>query len=666
MPDLPSPKPRDDDALEGASGAFAVLIAWFALGIVNAVVIAFTVRSTRVVTAMVHHLFDAGQFLALGLASSALVEAWTRWGRPKRHWNVALLFAGALGLGSVTLTADLEHMSQRVTLGVPPSVVLWGSVTAVALTIPIAWLVGRLLARPLWRWLAVLAGCGVQVGNAIILPNDYPAAHLYLALAASTLAAASIGGVRLPRRFVSLLTRRRGRIIAGVVRAIATVVAAFALVHPPPPSVTTQLLRGSGSVLPPYLGQLHSFWLPSSASVTPYAAAWYSDRTKLDAIAPSGPPVMGEDPIVILLSVDALRADLVSDAKHDASLPNIAKLRDQSLRFVNARTPGSQTVYTITALFSGIYFSQQYWSKKQIRKTKQLWPHEDPTVRFPQLLTDGGVATVHYSGADWMRAPWGVVRGFKEETWVRDKSHRYSRAHVLAKRVAERIKRHGSGPMFLFVHFLDPHAPYNLSSVKGSSFERYVGECAMVDEAIGEIERVIRESSSRKRVMVVVTGDHGEAFGEHHSKHHATTLYDEVLRVPLLIRAHGIEPRDVSTPVSLIDLGPTFLDLFQQPTPAYFMGETLVPFMRGANPTLHRPIVAEGRLKRSLVMPNGYKLIVDQRRKTVELYDLKADPEELDNLADDEQRVQPALALMTQFFDAHQIKRKGYKIPYRR
>ena len=143
-------------------------------------------------------------------------------------------------------------------------------------------------------------------------------------------------------------------------------------------------------------------------------------------------------------------------------------------------------------------------------------------------------------------------------------------------------------------------------------------------------------------------------------------MYEELIRVPLFIKIPGVAPRKVNTPVALVDLGPTILDLVGLPTPGYNMGQSLVPFLRGQTPKLNRPILAETRLKKSLVMDDGYKVIIDDRSHTTEVYNLNADPNETRNLYDgpgspDASRVD----LLRFFFDIHTIRRPGYVIPYR-
>jgi arylsulfatase A-like enzyme len=161
-----------------------------------------------------------------------------------------------------------------------------------------------------------------------------------------------------------------------------------------------------------------------------------------------------------------------------------------------------------------------------------------------------------------------------------------------------------------------------------------------------------------------VMSDHGEAFGEHGMTWHGTTLYDELLRVPLMIWTHAGPPRTVADPVSLMDLGPTILDLMGVATPARFMGQSLVPYLRGERPNLTRPILAEARLQRALVTPDGMKVIYDTRSQTVEIFDLNRDPKEEKNLfgiAGDD-----PLGELRTFFQVHTLRRPGYEVPYRK
>jgi arylsulfatase A-like enzyme len=162
---------------------------------------------------------------------------------------------------------------------------------------------------------------------------------------------------------------------------------------------------------------------------------------------------------------------------------------------------------------------------------------------------------------------------------------------------------------------------------------------------------------------LIISADHGEAFGEHGTLYHSKSLYDELIHVPLWIRIAGQQGRRIQTPVSLIDMGPTLLDLFGAPTPGYFKGQSLVPLLRGEEPNLTRPIAAETRLRQTLVFPEGIKAIKDQLSGAREVYDLNTDPLELRNIVDHTDRKYQDM--LDVFFAVHKNPMYERTAPYR-
>ncbi len=636
----------------------AVFVAFVLLLLANAVAVQLGDGSAQAVRLRgLHHLYQAGRHLgvallvALALAVHARVRR--RWpARPALDWLVLGLLAFALA--GLTLTEDLANFSGNL-LPSSPQLALWLLVAAAALGVVAAAYVARWLARPWLRWLPVLVGAAILFVHPFVLETGYPGVHLFAAVAALALIACALVTLPLPRRWPLL--------VAGMPWALAAAIAAFALWVPPSNSLQLQMLQQEGDVVTPFLSRLGGDGDAGEGAVPKAWAPWFVSRDKADPVLPSTPPLV-QHPIVLLVTIDSLRADIIDSKKHDKSLKNLARLRDSSLHFTTARAPGSQTVYTITEFFTGKYYSQQYWSTHPTHR--DLWPDDDPTVRFPQLLTDAGVPTLNLATTVWLEGDSGVVRGFADDRVVPPVKTRYTLSDQTFPQLIERLGSVGDGGLFAYTHVLDAHYTVSPVAKKSPAKKRYLANLELVDKSIGDLLDAIDRLGIADRTFLIVSADHGEAFGEHNTHHHRYTVYEELLRVPFMIRGPGVKPRKVDTPVTVMDVGPTVLDLFGLPTPGYFMGQSLVGFLRGENPKLTRPIAAEGRLKKTLIFPDGMKAIVDDRHRTSEVYNLKSDPGELINLLDaDDPRAADRVKAVRTFFDIHKYAGDGYKVPFR-
>jgi arylsulfatase A-like enzyme len=231
-----------------------------------------------------------------------------------------------------------------------------------------------------------------------------------------------------------------------------------------------------------------------------------------------------------------------------------------------------------------------------------------------------------------------------------------SNTDVAAPRVVDRVVKRlealkkADRKFVLWTHLFEPHSKYMdhpERPVKSSGMkaveERYDGEVFFDDLQLQRIYDTLARLGLDKNTMVVLFSDHGEAFGEHkfggeRMYFHGQTIYDELLRVPLLFRIPGMPARSVEGNVALMDLGPTILDLVKAERPPNFRGRSLLPAMLG-EPLEPQPILAELLPTPSWAynwraMISGTDKIIDKLTdNTIEVYDLAKDPTEQENLA---------------------------------
>ena len=196
-------------------------------------------------------------------------------------------------------------------------------------------------------------------------------------------------------------------------------------------------------------------------------------------------------------------------------------------------------------------------------------------------------------------------------------------------------------PFFLWVHLYDAHTPYAAPREFASSFPRtlagaYDAEIAYADAQLGRVLDALERDSRLERTVVAVLGDHGEMLGEHGELTHGFFVYDSAVRIPLVVAAPGLLPREVRDQVRIVDVMPTLLELLEVPVPKAVQGTSLLPLARGER--LNLMAVSESWFPRFhygwselvAVQDERFKLIRAPRR---ELYDLERDPLEAKDLA---------------------------------
>ncbi|MFT5359025.1 MAG: arylsulfatase A-like enzyme, partial [Polyangiales bacterium] len=473
------------------------------------------------------------------------------------------------------------------------------------------WAVRKLLIRwqeRSWEFRLIpllLAATALLVADAWVLHRLYPAFHLALVLAALGLfCAASFTGASTP--WVS----RSAALLLGVgfsTLALAAVVA-FARTSNGR-FVAERYAALTGKVLA----------LVPAAKEAPPEAAPASDALALRGEAASGPDWRERD--VLLISVDALRADAVTSVR----MPNLAQLADRGVVFENAYTPTPHTSYALSSLLTG----------KFVRPVMALPGEAREHPSLAGLLRDYGYRTAaFYPPAIFFvdAARFGALAsdGFGFE-------YRKTMFAPAAARVAQlrRYLRELEGGtdrrVFAWVHLFEPHEPYDPPDEfrRGESArQRYDGEVAAADAAIGDLVRVFRQE--RPDAIVVITADHGEEFGEHGGYHHGTTLYEEQVAVPLIWNAPGLVPRRVSAPTELVDIATTLLSALGIPLDARMRGDDLGGLLLSDDAQAPGYAFADVGDER-MAADARYKLICGPR-SACQLYDLVADPGERRNV----------------------------------
>ena len=219
-----------------------------ALLLANAVALALTdapMQGLRV--RGLHHVYQAGRHLGVALVAAVLLVLCRRLGLLERRRGYLVLAAVALLVGAQTLTEDLANFAGTL-LPAAPQVAVWLLVAVVAGGVVAAAAVGRWLARPRWRWLAVVAGVLVLGVHPFVLETGYPGAHLFLAAAAVALIAAALVTAPLPRVWP--------RLVAALPWALGAGLAAFTFVVPPSNSLQLQMLQQEGDVITPFVSRL--------------------------------------------------------------------------------------------------------------------------------------------------------------------------------------------------------------------------------------------------------------------------------------------------------------------------------------------------------------------------------------------------------------------------
>lgn len=447
--------------------------------------------------------------------------------------------------------------------------------------------------RILWSLGVALVVALVQLANLYILPRLYPAFHA--GLSSLALALAALGwAVWFPSQSTSQSTSQSdgasrrwtlgrwtfSRAAAGIAVAVGMVaVAALALV---PGARSVSGFDNLRWILLEHAPTLR-WGVRLAATVAPPPPNRCQDASceelpSVSAATPGGPTLDWSGRDIVLITVDALRADRLGATRGGRPLtPELDALAREGVVFEAAYAATPHTSYSLTSLMTGKYMrplllqgageDSDTWAgllRTYGYRTAAFYP---PAVFF---IDTARFRRFEESRLDFEYTKVEFAEGEKRLGQIRD---------YLAQQPPEQR-------LFLWLHLFGPHEPYEAQpgyDFGARDVDRYDSEVAFADHTVGELVRMVRARSPR--AVIVVTADHGEEFGEHGGRYHGTTVYEEQVRVPLVVVAPGdVVPGRVSRPVQTIDLLPTVLSALGVPPQPRIRGRDLSPLLARRTP----------------------------------------------------------------------------------
>ena len=430
---------------------------------------------------------------------------------------------------------------------------------------------------------------------------------------------------------------------------------------------------------------------------------------------------------LILIVVDALRADYCSTYGGPCRTASLDAMARKGVLFRRCYSLASWTPPSMSGMFASVYPPGLAAGPTRKPWIEEIWKYSlrRNDTSLAELLAADGYGTCALVGNPLIPGMYGMLRGFetyaysppmlKRKTslvrccpflqdvlaaWVPFlvETRFNDTTGELTRRASAYIRSHRNLPFFLWLHYIDPHSPYDppdaYRTMSGpwrafvpilndmewledrvhgyvlSDFaeqERpyvrslYEGEVRYVDDSIGRIVRELARLGLENNTYVCVTADHGEEFWEHGGWGHGQTLYEELTHVPLLLVGPGLTRRTIEEPVSAIDLMPTLAELIGIAPAASWRGTSLAPVVRGeASAPSAAPCFARGTSPRvrteplEMVVVGECQLIRGVNTGAVELYNVRQNPDETRNLASEEpERVSHLTGLVDQWRTAN-------------
>jgi len=361
------------------------------------------------------------------------------------------------------------------------------------------------------------------------------------------------------------------------------------------------------------------------------------------ACSRSRPTVSARGFNLLLVTIDTVRADHIGVwGYRNTETPNIDKLAKEGVRLADVSSPVPLTAPSHASILTGLLPPRHGLRNNGEEKLA------DTTPTLATRLSDAGYRTGAFVGAFVLDHRFGFSHGFDtyDDEIPFEPSANFDAkrpGRIVVDRALAWLGTPSNKPFFAWVHLFDAHAPYEPPEPYRTLFpERpYDGEIAELDYEIGRLLDWLQRSGQASHTIVAVAGDHGEALGDHGELTHGLLLYQCSLHVPVIIRAPEVLPASsvVATPLSLVDVAPTILDLLAITAPkgqAGVDGHDLAAELAAGREPATEDIYAESRYATTF----GWSPIAVLRRGSLkyiaspdpELYDVSRDSAEEHNL----------------------------------
>jgi len=351
---------------------------------------------------------------------------------------------------------------------------------------------------------------------------------------------------------------------------------------------------------------------------------------------------------VLLITLDTTRADRLGCYGYPrAKTPNIDFLCQNGVQFLNAYCPVPLTCPSHCSILTGttpVYH--------QVRNNGSYYL--SPEIQtLAEVLKTNSWKTAAFVSSFTVDSRFGLDQGFDTYDDLLSPNLPYKglnserRADAVYSSFSRWLDENSTSHFFSWVHFFDPHIPYDPPSPYREEFldNPYDGEIAYMDFYVGKIVEKLEEHDLLEKTLIVLAGDHGEAFGEKQEEWHGVFIYESTIRVPLFFYCADNFPSGVRVEarVRLIDLMPTVLDIMKIQVPEEVQGVSLLPYMGGKDKQdlstyieSYYPRENYGWSELVGLIDGTYKYIQAPRP---ELYNLSLDPGEEKNLIEEENKV---------------------------